>query len=323
MNNDRGSCHPDPRRAGDGAGLSPRRNATDPEGLAIAREMQERLQPAKVILLGSRAVGDHRDDSDVDLMAVAPDEAAAAAAKETLRNLLDGKYDVPVVNVITITRDEFRRTAPLAQSWAGQAARHGVTPDGRSLGYQPERDPTAEEIRQAAIFWLTLAEARLDAFSLTSENGQLSWSHIPAFEGQTALERAFKGLLTAGNDGARFRRDASIMWRHTEKHPAHRGPEGRQGNGAPAGRHDGAGRAGVQPDKVHRSLPAGGHRPGPHGTGTTSHRPPLGAGSQRPDSRGAGPVWGNQGRHTAGKTSPQGDPLAAAAVQECPRGPGG
>ena len=215
MNNDRGPCHPDPRRAGDGAGLSPRRNATDPEGLAIAREMQERLQPAKVILLGSRAVGDHRDDSDVDLMAVAPDEAAAAA-KETLRNLLDGKYDVPVVNVITITREEFRRTAPLAQSWAGQAARHGVTPGGRSLGYQPERDPTAEEIRQATIFWLTLAEARLDAFSLTSENGQLSWSHIPAFEGQTALERAFKGLLTAGNDEARFRRDASIMWRHTE-----------------------------------------------------------------------------------------------------------
>ena len=174
MNNDRGPCHPDPRRAGDGAGLSPRRNATDPEGLAIAREMQERLQPAKVILLGSRAVGDHRDDSDVDLMAVAPDEAAAAAAKETLRNLLDGKYDVPVVNVITITREEFRRTAPLAQSWAGQAARHGVTPDGRSLGYQPERDPTAKEIRQATIFWITLAEARLDAFSLTSENGQLS-----------------------------------------------------------------------------------------------------------------------------------------------------
>ena len=138
------------------------------------------------------------------------------SSQETLRNLLDGKYDVPVVNVITITRDEFRRTAPLAQSWAGQAARHGVTPGGRSLGYQPERDPTAEEIRQATIFWLTLAEAHLDAFSLTSENEQLSWSHIPAFEGQTALERAFKELLTAGNDGARFRMDASIMWRHTE-----------------------------------------------------------------------------------------------------------
>ena len=119
MNNDRGLCRPNLGLGGDGADMGPRRNAPDPQALAIALEMQGRLQPAKVILLGSRAAGDHHHDSDVDLMAVAPDEAAAAAAKETLRNLLDGKYDVPVVNVITITRDEFRRTAPLAQSWAG------------------------------------------------------------------------------------------------------------------------------------------------------------------------------------------------------------
>ena len=30
------------------------------------------------------------------------------------------------------------------------------------------------------------------------------------------LERAFRGLLTATNDGARFRRDAALMWRHIE-----------------------------------------------------------------------------------------------------------
>ena len=54
----------------------PPSNAPDPRGLAIAREMQERLRPAEVILLGSRAAGDHRQDSDVDLMAVCPDEAA-------------------------------------------------------------------------------------------------------------------------------------------------------------------------------------------------------------------------------------------------------
>ena len=48
----------------------PTRNASDPLGLAIAREMQVRLQPAEVILQGSRAAGGHRPDSDVDLMAV-------------------------------------------------------------------------------------------------------------------------------------------------------------------------------------------------------------------------------------------------------------
>lgn len=146
----------------------PTRNAPDPLGLAIAREMQVRLQPAEVILQGSRAAGGHRPDSDVDLMAVLPDEAGVKKADELLRRLLAGKYEAPVVNVVTITREGFRRTAPLAQSHAGQAARHGVTPEGRSLDYRPEREPEPDEIRQAAIFWLTLAEEHLDAFTVFS-----------------------------------------------------------------------------------------------------------------------------------------------------------
>ena len=35
-------------------------------------------------------------------------------------------------------------------------------------------------------------------------------------DAQWGLERAFKGLLAADNDGVRFRRDAALMWRHVE-----------------------------------------------------------------------------------------------------------
>ena len=179
--------------------------------------MQERLKPAMVILLGSRAVGEHRHDSDVDLMAVAVDEAGVKEADDILRHLLEGKYDVPVVNVTTITREEFRRKAPMGQSWAGQAARHGVTPEGMSLGYRPERDPTAEEIRELAVWWLALADIHLEGFARLAEDGFHIASFILGFEAQLALERAFKGLLTAGNDDIRFRRDAAMMWRHVER----------------------------------------------------------------------------------------------------------
>ena len=196
--------------------MSPRLNTPDPEALVIARDMQERLQPAEIILLGSRAVGEHRHDSDVDLMAVALDEAGVKAADDILRHLLEGKYDVPVVNVATITREEFHRKAPLAQSWAGQAARHGVTPDGRRLGYRPERDPTAEEIREAAVWWLAMADIHLEGLARLAEYGSDTASLILGYEAQLALERAFKGLLTAGNDDIRFRRDAAMMWRHVE-----------------------------------------------------------------------------------------------------------
>ena len=101
--------------------MSTLHNSPDPEGLATAREIQKRVHPAEIILGGSRAAGDHRRDSDVDLTAVVPDEAAAGRTKEILRELLEGKHDVPVVNVATITREEFRRTAPMAQSFAGQS----------------------------------------------------------------------------------------------------------------------------------------------------------------------------------------------------------
>ena len=196
--------------------MSPCLNTPDPEALVIARDMQERLKPAKVILLGSRAVGEHRHDSDVDLMAVVVDEAGVKAADDILRYLLEGKYDVPVVNVVTITREEFHRKAPMGQSWAGQAARHGVTPEGRSLDYRPERDPAAEEIREAAVWWLTLASIHLEGLARLAEYGPHTASSILGYEAQLALERAFKGLLTAGNDDIRFRRDAAMMWRHVE-----------------------------------------------------------------------------------------------------------
>ena len=109
------------------------------------------MRPSETILLGSRAVGEHRPDSDVDLIAVALDEAAEERTKAILRELLEGKRRAPVVSVFTITREQFRRTALLAQSFAGQAARYGVTPYGRSLDYQPEREPAPEEIRELTI----------------------------------------------------------------------------------------------------------------------------------------------------------------------------
>ena len=124
-----------------GARLRTRRTTPCPVGLAIAQEMQERLKPALIILQGSRAAGDHRQDFDCDLMAVCPDHASRKEMEKKLRELLDGEYGLTATNALTITDEEFRRTAPLAQSPAGQAVRHGVTPEGLILDYYPDREP--------------------------------------------------------------------------------------------------------------------------------------------------------------------------------------
>ena len=196
--------------------MSTLRNSPDPEGLAIAREIQDRLLPAEVILFGSRADGSHNPGSDVDLTAIAPDEAAAGRTKETVREILEGRCGRREVSVITTTREEFRQWALLGQSFAGQAARYGVTPDGRSLDYRPEREPTAEEIRELTIWWLRMAERHLNSLNYYLENPLLADSWYQGLQAQWGLERSFKGLLAADNDPVRFRRDAALMWRHIE-----------------------------------------------------------------------------------------------------------
>ena len=196
--------------------MNDHRNAPDPEGLAIAREIQQKVHPAEVILGGSRAVGEHRPDSDVDLTAIAPDDDSAERTKEILQELLAGKYDAPVVNVHTITRAEFSRLALQAQSFPGQAARYGVTPKGRSLDYRPEREPTLEEIRELTLFWLRLANRHISFLKFLLEEMELCHVECLGRDAQWGLERAFKGLLAAGNDPMKFRRDAAFLWRHVE-----------------------------------------------------------------------------------------------------------
>ena len=172
-------------------------------------------------------------DSDVDLMAVCPDEDAAREVNRTVRsNSWKGSARAPVRE-----RDchhpgsEFVRTAPLGQSYrrSGRPARRNPRRQeaGLPAGTGPRRPRKSS---REAVSWLTLAEVHLGAFSRT-EGTWLAGSHIPALDAQTALERAFKGLLAAGNDPVRFRRDAALMWRHIKGTEPNHGPERRGGGG--------------------------------------------------------------------------------------------
>ena len=192
------------------------RNAPDSVGLAIAREIQQKVHPAEIILGGSRAVGEHRPNSDVDLTAIAPDDDSAERTKEIFRELLEGKTGTPVVNAYAVTRAEFQRWALQAQSFAGQAARYGVTPEGRSLDYRPEREPTPEEIRELTLYWLRFAQNHWTITGFLLEEDELCHVECLGRMVQWGLERGFKGLLASYNDPVKFRRDAAFLWRHVE-----------------------------------------------------------------------------------------------------------
>ena len=93
---------------------------------------------------------------------------------------------------------------PLAQSFTEQAARHGVTPDGRSLDYRPEREPSPAEIRELSIFWLRMAESHRAMANFMMKDKDPCLPECLVREIQWGLERSFKGLLAAGNTGSGF-----------------------------------------------------------------------------------------------------------------------
>ena len=53
-----------------GASIDERSARCDPRALAIARTVREATGAQEAILSGSRAWGDHHDDSDVDIMLI-------------------------------------------------------------------------------------------------------------------------------------------------------------------------------------------------------------------------------------------------------------
>ena len=53
-------------------------NRADPKAVAVARAVYDAVRPDSVILFGSRARGDYRPDSDIDLLVISDDHASRA-----------------------------------------------------------------------------------------------------------------------------------------------------------------------------------------------------------------------------------------------------
>ena len=179
------------------------REQADPFGLEIAAAAQENDPNATVILFGSRARGDHRPDSDVDLLVVwdetlpppAPrsEVEANAARREFFQRL--GKVGL---DNIKMTRRQFGYCRRARNHIAAQALRDGVImndddfsdlcdedfDDGYHVGWP--------DIRQRLINarrWLGSMNHNID----TGNDDQ----ELIGFSAQQAVENALKGWISA------------------------------------------------------------------------------------------------------------------------------
>ena len=115
-------------------------NKPDPHALGIARAVQKRVAPDWVILFGSRAAGDYREDSDVDILVVTQDKETrgnrpGAGAGDAAWEYMESHPLLLPVSIVSMTRSEFDRNRRAKQHLAGQADHHGllISGDGHDL----------------------------------------------------------------------------------------------------------------------------------------------------------------------------------------------
>ena len=122
LNRNRQSLRPRPF---DGVGhLGYLGRVTDETLIAEAtRRLAEAAPDARVILFGSRARGEGREDSDLDLLVIEPELASRRAEFVRLREAL-GDIGVPV-DLVVISADYAEQRAGVRGSMVGEALERG------------------------------------------------------------------------------------------------------------------------------------------------------------------------------------------------------
>ena len=175
--------------------------AHDPKARAVAKAVYDALRPRSVILFGSRARGDFRRDSDIDLLVitegdrrlgrqeyVATCKTAHAKAGELYEDCGFG------VDVLDMTSDEFRHRRRAKNHVAGQAARDGVDMNGDRILPDGQLSDNSPDIRQR----IANAERELRTLDILV-NANADQEPI-GFHAQQAVENALKGWISALND---------------------------------------------------------------------------------------------------------------------------
>jgi hypothetical protein len=109
----------------------------DPRALELAGTLQQHLPEADVLLFGSRAIGDWRPQSDIDLAVIGGDPDAAEEAIAQLQS----QETHPHAQLFHFTRAEFNELRVSLPHIAGQVQAHGLTAAGEHLPPMDQDNP--------------------------------------------------------------------------------------------------------------------------------------------------------------------------------------
>ena len=191
----------------------------DPLALEIARAAQEWAKPAVVLLFGSRARGDYRDDSDIDLLVITDDaepKKAVLAASAGVRSHRKQTGIVIPDDIIGMTRKRFNRCRLAKQHIAGQASSYGIVMNGEIAEYSNERDDAYPDHWPETQRRIRATERWLKNYSERVESGHWDQEGM-GFEAQQTVENALKSWLSCLNQAAIYTHNLRDLWNELDK----------------------------------------------------------------------------------------------------------
>ena len=174
----------------------------DTRACAVARAVYDELRPRSVIVFGSRARGDFRPDSDLDLMVIFDSEnhggltndgyvTGQRAARLKAEELYGGFLNV---DLLRMTESDFQDRRRARNHVAGQAARDGFDMNGDKI--QPDdQEPTN---------WPDIRQRIANSHRNLSDMGKLieieGSQELIGFTAQQSIENILKGWISALDD---------------------------------------------------------------------------------------------------------------------------
>lgn len=174
----------------------------DPKAKAVAEAVYDAVRPVAVILFGSRARGDYREDSDVDLLVVTADREGDADwrghyvdASAAAHNKAEAVYGFPMgVDIVGMSESRFADCRRAKNHVAGQAVRDGVIVSRQPLPGEGQQPANWPDIRTRFIAATrNLRDLELNIEANTSQE-------IIGFLAQQAIENALKAWISALDD---------------------------------------------------------------------------------------------------------------------------
>lgn len=193
----------------------------DPKAKAVAEAVYGAVRPVAVILFGSRARGDYREDSDVDLLVITAGDIGGAEwrglyvdACKAAHAKAGAAYGFPMgVDVVTMPESRFADCRRAKNHVAGQAVRDGVIVRQQPLPGEGQSPTNWPDIRTRFI---AATRNVVSTTTLIEANGP---QEDIGFHAQQAIENALKAWISSLDDEYRNIHDLADLAAVIRRHP--------------------------------------------------------------------------------------------------------